>query len=466
MKKSRIILTSILLGLTVASVSSCDLLYTSNSSGSSSSSSSEQIKSAYDIAVDNGFIGTVDEWLESLKGDSAYDIAVKNGFTGTEQEWLESLKGTGGSSSDTNIMQTSIQQDLLSTVAIVANFTSSSSSGAGSGVIYKLDKTAGDAYIITNFHVVNDYVSSGWPKQTTYNLVTSDDIKVYLHGMYYPSTISLDYGMSATYIGGSNDYDIAVLKITNSDIIKNSNVHSVTIKDSDTIHAGDRVAAVGNCEGEGISATTGIVSVDSEYTTLTTVKETSVSFRVIRTDAAINAGNSGGGLYSEDGKLIGIVNAKRLKSSTSSTSNDVDNVGYAIPINVATGVAENIIYYAKNKADYAGGVYKPLLGITIATTGSKALYNSTTGYTEVVEDITVAAINAGALAENKLMVDDVIKAYKLNSGDYKDVVRRHNVIDGLLSGRVGDTITLKIERDGVSQEITMTLTEECLTKVE
>ena len=49
---------------------------------------------AYGVAVQNGFDGTVDEWLESLEGLSAYEVAQKNGFKGTEQEWLDSLDGT------------------------------------------------------------------------------------------------------------------------------------------------------------------------------------------------------------------------------------------------------------------------------------------------------------------------------------------------------------------------------------
>ena len=58
----------------------------------------EQGKSAYQVAVDNGFVGTENEWLDSLKGiqgKSAYQVAVDNGFVGTENEWLDSLKGSG-----------------------------------------------------------------------------------------------------------------------------------------------------------------------------------------------------------------------------------------------------------------------------------------------------------------------------------------------------------------------------------
>ena len=66
---------------------------------------------------------------------------------------------------------------------------------------------------------------------------------------------------------------------------------------------------------------------------------TELSLRVMRTDAAVNSGNSGGGLFDDSGRLIGIVNAK-----SSNTSDD--NIGYAIPSNVATAIADNAIYYS------------------------------------------------------------------------------------------------------------------------
>ena len=83
-------------------------------------------KSAYEIAVDNGFVGTEQEWLESLKGEyagqglSAYEIAVKNGFEGTETQWLESLKGEKGDAVDDGF-ETAISQSLFSVVSIQAS---------------------------------------------------------------------------------------------------------------------------------------------------------------------------------------------------------------------------------------------------------------------------------------------------------------------------------------------------------
>lgn len=156
---------------------------------------------------------------------------------------------------------------LLSSVSIkcvfnTASFSSSyqpgttssrEKSSAGSGVIYKLDKNNGDAYIITNYHVV--YYS----QSNTENGI-SDNIKVYLYGQE-----SEDYAIRATYVGGSMNYDLAVLKVDGSRILAESNAVAAAFANSDDVAILDRAIAVGNPEALGISATLGHVNVDSEY---------------------------------------------------------------------------------------------------------------------------------------------------------------------------------------------------------
>ena len=93
---------------------------------------------------------------------------------------------------------------LLSTVTIVSEF--GTTAAAGSGVFYMVDKVNGDAYIITNHHVV--YAEN-------YGLASK--ISIYLYGMEFAG-----YAMAATFVGGSVNYDIAVLKITDNDVIRNS----------------------------------------------------------------------------------------------------------------------------------------------------------------------------------------------------------------------------------------------------
>ena len=86
----------------------------------------------------------------------------------------------------------------------------------------------------------------------------------------------------------------------------------------------------------------------------------------MRVDTAINSVNSGGGLFDDEGSLIGIVNAKIIYDG-------VENIGYAIPSNVAVSIAENIIHYCYGTDTES--VQRALLGITVSTSDSKAVYD-------------------------------------------------------------------------------------------
>lgn len=190
-------------------------------------------------------------------------------------------------------------KSLMSVVSIYA-YTSGVASAGGSGVIYQTNKNEGDAYIITNHHVAYDGYDGIF-----------ENIYVYLYGLE-----NENYEIKAEYIGGSMQYDLAVLKITNSDILRNSFAQEAEFANSDEVQILDPVVAVGNAQGEGISATAGTINVDSEYLTMITVDNSMrVNYRVMRTDAAINPGNSGGGLFNSRGELVGIVNAKVQSSS-------------------------------------------------------------------------------------------------------------------------------------------------------
>lgn len=216
----------------------------------------------------------------------------------------------------------------------VSGFTINSSqttttTSAGAGVIYQMsenDKLNGDCYIVTNYHVVYDSNSNNIDKDHI-----SENIKVYLYGQ-----INTEKEISATYIGGSMTYDIAILKVTNSNIIKNSNVVECEISTKDIV-VGQDVVAIGNPEGDGFSVTKGICSVDNESVDMTLSDgKTESSMRLIRIDAPVNPGNSGGGLFDSNGKLIGIVNAKLVDSQ-------IDCVGYAIPKEVVSSVFNKVL---------------------------------------------------------------------------------------------------------------------------
>ncbi|MBO5269503.1 MAG: trypsin-like peptidase domain-containing protein [Clostridia bacterium] len=341
---------------------------------------------------------------------------------------------------------------LRSAVSVYATFTTtgfwgneSTGTSAGSGVIYKLDVETGSAFIITNYHVVYNNAAN------TSNGI-SNDIKVFLYGME-----GSVYAIPATYVGGSMNYDIAVLHVENDRTLKDAAQRGaaaqIKLADSDLVAVGQTAIAIGNPESAGISVTTGIVSVDSEHITMTASDGRSqVSFRVIRIDTAVNSGNSGGGLFNANGELIGIVNAKV-------TSSDVENIGYAIPSNVARGIADNIIDYCFGKE--CKTVMRGLLGITVETSALNTSYDAETGLLHKYEQVRVVEVTTGGLGEKILKSGDIISAIRIGDKTV-EITRQYHLIDAMLDVRVGDAVSLTILRDGKTETVSTTITEDCL----
>lgn len=400
-------------------------------------------------------------------GLSAYEIAVKNGFDGTEKEWLDSLTG------ETTVNQTinnftfdgetaniaaAANVGLKSVVSVFANFTEISYGGgwfptqqqttatsAGAGVIFQIEDN-GSAYIVTNYHVVYDADSITSDKIST-------DVSVYLYGME-----SEQYGIPATYVGGSMYYDIAVLKVENNDLLKqavtNNTACAAQFADSEKIVVGQTTIAIGNPAASGISVTSGIVSVDTEYITMLAVdNKTQITYRAIRTDTAINSGNSGGGLFDATGKLIGVVNAKMNTSQA-------ENIAYAIPSNLAKAVAENIIYNCEGTS--CKTVMRPILGITSTIAEMRTEINSENGLIEKYQTIQVEKVETASLAQGKIEVGDVLVSVTVG-GVETQITRLHHIAESLLGARVGETVTVKVLRGGEPVTVELTITENCLT---
>ena len=344
---------------------------------------------------------------------------------------------------------------LLSAVSIECNFKVSSafnqnkvtvSTSSGSGVIYKLDKENGDAYIITNYHVV--YNSSS----KTSNKI-SDDITVYLYGSE-PQTVS-GYGIKASYVGGSMNYDIAVLKVEGSRILAESSAREVDFADSNKVTVLDMAIAIGNAAAKGISATVGYVNVDSEYLEMEGADGyTPISLRVMRIDTAVNGGNSGGGLFNSEGNLIGIVNAKMV-------DDEIEGIGYAIPSNVVKYIADNILYYCDGTSKES--VYRCLMGITVQVTEAHAEFDTESGKVLKKETVTVGSVNSGAMVEGILFSGDIIKSIEIDGKTY-EVDRMYKVIDSMLNARVGSSVTINIVRGTENMAITLEITEDCVAE--
>ena len=342
---------------------------------------------------------------------------------------------------------------MLSSVSVIAAFDeyqysyngsymgTKDTAQAGSGVIYKLDKARGDAYIITNYHVIynaNADTSNG----------ISDEIRVYLYGMERMAEDNVSYAIEAVYIGGSMSYDIAVLKVSASTVLMGSNARAIDVADSDKVTILDTAIAIGNPGGNGLSATVGTVNVDSEDITVkfeTKSSVVSVSLRVMRTDAAVNSGNSGGGLFNDSGELIGIVNAKDADTS-------VDNIGYAIPSNVAIAIAENAIYYSD------GTIKRCLLGITVGVKEYSTDYDLESGKIHKIEKVVIRELSSDSSVRGYLEAGDVINSITVDGAEHK-VTRIFHVVDSMLYARAGSSVVInKTSKSGINSSVTVPIT--------
>ena len=320
----------------------------------------------------------------------------------------------------------------------------------GSGVIYKMDGEY--TYIVTNYHVVYEYESIGTKDKI------SNEIHAYLYGSesgpIANSTFTGynydNYAIACEYIGGSISYDVAVIRAKTADVLEiNPDVIPVTV--SYDYAVGDATYAIGNPELDGMSVTEGIVSVESEYISLS-IDNTERSYRSIRTDAAITHGSSGGGLFNMNGELIGLNNAGL---------EDLTFMNYAIPASALTGIADGVIHYFNGSNGTTKGTYKTLLGMRSQAFKSRYEYNKATGEGRLAEDVTLIEVINGSLAESMgFKVDDVLRTITVNGKEY-EIYRLHHVSDLLLNVRVGDKIKFSYERGGVTmstEEITVSST--------
>lgn len=441
----------------------------------------KEVISAYDIAVKNGFVGTEEEWLRSLHGKNGEDapqITITDLYEQAKKDnpdltYLEFCKQLGITAQEGNDLA-QIANNMMSVVEIYCGWTKTTvSSGGlypveekkyemstGSGVIIDLNKEAGNALILTNYHVVynKDSDAAG----------ICDTMKLYLHGaafnLYADETKGFNDGgadaMDATFVGGSMDYDVAVLEIKGSEYLKNSCATKAEFGDSESVKEGEKVFAIGNPDGAGISVTSGVLSVKSEYIYLGAIDKRdennddtvdAVSYRVMRTDAAINGGNSGGGLFNATGKLIGITNAK-------SVGTDKDDMGYALPILDVKAVYENIM---DNRVDGGVGcVKRALLGVMIGVDTSYA-EKLDDGTLNIKQTFSIAeAVTRGACAYGKLFKDDIIVwgqhvSLKNGIGNKVNFDRRYQLNALLLNVRLGDSLVLGVMRNGKEERVTL-----------
>ena len=274
-------------------------------------------------------------------------------------------------------------------------------SGAGSGVII-----SSDGYILTCAHVVDG-----------------------------ASTITVTIGdkdYTATLVGEDTTSDIAVIKIDADGLTP------ATVGNSDSLKVGQSVMAVGNPLGElGGTVTGGMISALNRSVTIQGSSSVN-TMSLIQMDASVSPGNSGGGLFNMNGELIGIVNAK-------SSSSDAEGLGFAIPVNDAVKVAQELL-----ENGYVTG--RPYLGITYlavtdAQTASQLGVNAYGVY--VVE-----VVKGGPAEKAGLQAGD-----RIVSVDGTEIASKDDLGTLMQKHAAGDTLSITIARDGQMQTVNVTLGE-------
>ena len=270
--------------------------------------------------------------------------------------------------------------------------------GAGSGFIL-----TPDGYIVTNYHVVGD---ADTVKVTLYNGDTYD----------------------AQYIGGDEDYDIAVIKIDAA------NLPNLTLGNSDSLNVGDHVLAIGNPLGElTFSMSQGIVSSCDRA-----INVDGTPFNMIQVDCSINPGNSGGPLVNLYGEVVGIVSAKY--STYSSTT--VEGLGFAIPISDVRSIITDIM-------ENGAVTDKAYMAITAGTMNDQMAAQFNIDITQGV--FVYSVVDGGAGDKAGLRLGDVIT----KMGD-KTLTSRQDLSAAMKGYRAGDTVTLTVYRGGQYIETELT----------
>ena len=274
-------------------------------------------------------------------------------------------------------------------------------SGAGSGVII-----SSDGYILTCAHVVSG----------------ASNITVSIGDKDYPATL----------VGEDTTSDIAVVKVDATGLTP------ATVGDSDNLKVGESVMAVGNPLGElGGTVTSGIVSALNRSVSIQGSSSVN-TMSLIQMDASVSPGNSGGGLFNMNGELVGIVNAK-------SSDSDAEGLGFAIPVNDAVKVAQELL-----ENGYVTG--RPYLGISYyaVTDAQTAAQLGVNAYGVYIVEV----VKGGPADKAGLQAGD-----RIVSMDGSEVATQSDLGTLMQDHKAGDTIEITVARGGQMQTVSVTLGE-------
>ena len=282
--------------------------------------------------------------------------------------------------------------------------------GSGSGVV------VADGYVLTNYHVVED--------ATTLEVTSGDKV--------YPAELK----------GTDEAKDIAVLYVEDLDI------EPVVLGDSDQLSVGDWAICIGNPLSFTGTTTVGVISaLNREITSDSTDEYGKRAVNtMIQTDAAINAGNSGGGMFNVAGELIGIPSMKYTGSMF--TGSTVEGIGMAIPINEAKELINDVLAGNGNVESASGTTQSsqsistgdtPRIGVSVSNLNPNSY---AVAYNLIPNGAYVVEVESGSPAEQAgMLVDDIVV-----SVDGTRISSKEEMTSILQSKQAGDTVILKIYR--------------------
>ena len=296
----------------------------------------------------------------------------------------------------------SIETEVQDTSSMMSG-GSSSGGNIGSGVV--LDT---DGNILTNYHVVQNATSI---------VVTLND------GSSYEAEI----------VGSDESSDLAVIRLVNADP---NALTPIEIGDSDELTVGSWVMAIGSPFGNEQSVSTGIVSALYRSTAMQSTTGTTIYANMIQTDAAINPGNSGGALVNDNGELVGINSIIESYSGSSS------GVGFAIPVNYAKNIADQIIAGQTPVHSYLG------VSLTTVNALNARQNNLSVDYGAYINEVT----EGGPAAEAGMQAGDIVIAA---NGD--EITSADGLIIALRGYDVGEKVTLTVMRGSEQMDLEVTL---------
>ena len=377
-------------------IGSAVALASTNTSGAKGILSSDEIEAIVDTSTDaskvsSPFTQIANSVKSSIVGVNNYET-VTNRYYGYYYGY-----GFGNGSGNGNEGQSSEQLAATGSGVVISNY----------------------GHILTNYHVVED------ANRLTVTIASSE--KEY----------------DATVVATDEELDLAILHVNDLPLT------AVSLGDSDQLQVGEWAIVIGNPLGEEFArtVTVGVVSALDREVTDTTYdrygRKSSVTNSMIQVDAAINSGNSGGGMFNTLGQLMGIPARKYSASTLSSTT--IDNIGMCIPINVAKPLIQQALEsYTGNDATSASSgttetAGQPTLGVSVSS------FTATDG--TLPQGAYIRVINEKSNAERAgLKVGDIIVEV-----DGEVISSSSQLVSKIKSCKEGDTLKVKVYRaDGLA----------------